>query len=383
MNCILDVETSIIDNGHPFNYDNKLVVVGFLPCDKEWNQIEEPIFCYDKESLEKEFKKYKIFGLFNGKFDLHWIRRILGTKFRDIIIRDGQLAEFLLTNQTNAYPSLNDCALKYFNEQKIDNIKLNYWDKGIDTSSIPKEELREYLAQDLELTRKTIQKQEQLLKNQNKWNLFKLQSADLITLQEMEYNGMLFNTTKSLENSKQLENQINELTQEIKSFTNIPDFNVNSGDHLSLLLYGGTYIYETRMPVGIYKTGQKIGQPRYKILKQEIICPRLIEPIKGSELKKEGFFSVDEQTIKSLKPRIKEHKKLLENILTISKIEKLNGTYYKGIPDLIKKKNWDHNNILHGQLNQCVARTGRLSSSQPNQQNFDPEAKKLCESRYD
>ncbi len=38
--------------------------------------------------------------------------------------------------------------------------------------------------------------------------------------------------------------------------------------------------------------------------------------------------------------------------------------------------------MIYGQLNQCVARTGRLSSSKPNLQNFDGEIKDLFGSRY-
>lgn len=382
MNCIVDVETTIIDNGHPFNPDNKLVLAGFLPCDKQWNPISKPIFLTTHEEINREIKKYKIIGFHNAKFDLHWLRHIFRNNFSQYILRDSQVAEFILTNQQHRFPSLNDCALKYFNEIKIDNIKLNYWDKGIDTIFIPREELEEYLAQDLELTRKVYQYQEHLLKINNKWNLFKLQMADTIVLQEMEYNGMLFNTKKSLENSKTIEEQTEKLTTNIKAYSNIPDFNINSGDHLSLLLYGGVYHYEYKIPVGVYKTGVKTGQPRYKKLVEIITCPRLVEPPKGSELKKEGFYSVDEQTLLSIKTRQKKIKELITNILEVGKLEKRNGTYFKGLPALIKEKGWDHDNIIHGQLNQCVAITGRLSSSKPNQQNFDPEAKELCESRY-
>jgi len=48
---------------------------------------------------------------------------------------------------------------------------------------------------------------------------------------------------------------------------------------------------------------------------------------------------------------------------------------------LIEEQNWKRN-MIYGQLNQCVARTGRLSSSKPNLQNFDGEIKTLFYSRY-
>jgi DNA polymerase-1 len=56
--------------------------------------------------------------------------------------------------------------------------------------------------------------------------------------------------------------------------------------------------------------------------------------------------------------------------LELSKLEKRNGTYYKGLVKLREEMHWPENK-LHGQFNQCVAATGRLSSSKPNLQNFD------------
>ncbi len=115
---------------------------------------------------------------------------------------------------------------------------------------------------------------------------------------------------------------------------------------------------------------------------EEYPQPRLVEPLRGSELKKEGYWSVDEQTLSSLKPRTKEVKQLISDILRLSKLEKLKGTYYEGLPKIMDQRGWE-NNLLHGKFNQCVARTGRLSSSQPNLQNFPPEALSLCRSEYD
>ena len=51
------------------------------------------------------------------------------------------------------------------------------------------------------------------------------------------------------------------------------------------------------------------------------------------------------------------------------------------LPNVINKHNWLPN-MLHSNLNQCVAATGRLSSTKPNQQNLPKEAKLYCISRY-
>ena len=381
--AVVDTETSTIDKGHPFNPKAKLVVTGIMPCDKNWNQTKPTIYIYDHTYEAKIFEDFKVLLFHNAKFDIHHLRMAKCLDLNGIHIRDSQYAEFLISNQRHVMPSLDEIALKYLNgEQKIDIIKKDYWEKGIDTAKVPKDLLEQYLEKDLDLTRRCYQQQEKILQEQNKVALYRLGCADLKVLEDMEFNGLLYNKEESLNKGKELDGILETILKTITTFNSIPNFNINSGDHISLLLYGGVYTYDVRIPIGVYKTGEKTGEPRYKILQQQLEIPRLVEPLTKSELKKEGFFSTDEKTLLSLKPKSKEIKKLIQDLLTYSKTEKLNGTYFKGIPKLIEQKEWS-DNIIHGQLNQCVAVTGRLSSSKPNQQNFDPAAKALCISRYD
>lgn len=77
----------------------------------------------------------------------------------------------------------------------------------------------------------------------------------------------------------------------------------------------------------------------------------------------------------------KEAKQIVELLKRYSELEKLRGTYLIGYSSLIEKMNWS-SNTLHGTLNQCVAITGRLSSSKPNLQNADPITKVFMESKF-
>ena len=92
------------------------------------------------------------------------------------------------------------------------------------------------------------------------------------------------------------------------------------------------------------------------------------------------MFSTDESTLKSLRGSA-EAKELVRLILDRATLEKRLTTYYRGLVELRTSMNWPVDK-LYGQLNQCVARTGRLSSSKPNLQNFDGEIKQLFRSRY-
>ena len=66
----------------------------------------------------------------------------------------------------------------------------------------------------------------------------------------------------------------------------------------------------------------------------EIKFDRLITPLKGSELEKEGFYSVDDQTLKSLRPRSNWAKNLIELILTRATLMKRLTAYYEGLVEL-------------------------------------------------
>jgi hypothetical protein len=161
---------------------------------------------------------------------------------------------------------------------------------------------------------------------------------------------------------------------------NIDGFNFNSKDHLSCLLYGGRITIPKKEVIGVYKTGERKGQVKEGWKDHTYDMPRLIEPLKGSELKKDGYYSTDEQTLRSLRGT-GVSKGIIQLILKRSGLEKRRGTYYSGLPELRENQGWSKGS-LHGQLNQCVARTGRLSSSKPNLQNFDGEIKELFYSRY-
>jgi DNA polymerase I-like protein with 3'-5' exonuclease and polymerase domains len=196
----------------------------------------------------------------------------------------------------------------------------------------------------------------------------------------MEYNGILFDEKDCNKLGKEMEEQVSKLDESFFGYHNLPEFNPSSTEHISSLLYGGTITVRRKQVVGVYKTGLRAGQPKEQWFEHKIEFERLITPLKGSELEKEGYFSTDEATLKSLRGT-KKAKEIVELILTRATLEKRLTTYYRGLVDLRTSINWPVNK-LHGQLNQCVARTGRLSSSKPNLQNFDGEIKQLFGSRY-
>ena len=229
--------------------------------------------------------------------------------------------------------------------------------------------------------------------NKNLYKLFKIQCMDLLVLLEMESNGILFHTESALEYASKLQEQLDELLYKFQQILNSNIPSITSNDDISTILYGGTIIETIRIPVGHYKSGAKLGEVRYKIEKIEHAFPQLVKPLKNTETKKSSNriadgkaeqhtqWEVNEPVLRKLKAT-GDARKLIDIILEYSKLEKLRGTYLQGYSDLISKMGWQHN-MLHGGLNQCVAVTGRLSSTKPNLQNADKITKKFMKTRYD
>ena len=329
----------------------------------------------------KEIDKIETLVGFNIKFDLHWLKRY-GINFNTKRIWDCQLVHFILSGQKDTYPSLNKVAKHYNLESKLDIVAEEYWKNDIDTTDIPADILKEYLQQDLLLTEQIYKKQlEEVSKKQHLVKLISLHNQDLLVLQEMESNGLLFDEKWSEVLANELDEKIGKIDRQLIKYHNCTHFNPSSNDHISSFLYGGIAKFRTQENIGHYKTGNKKGLPKFKWVDNEIKFPQLVRPLKGSELKKDGYYSTDENTLKTLTGS-KKAMEIIDMILTRSGLVKKVSTYYRGLVSLIKDSNWNPGTI-HGQLNQCVARTGRLSSSKPNLQNFDGDIKGLFKSRYE
>ena len=381
---ILDVETTTVNKGSPFSVNNKLCYIGLF--DGQTHHIFDIEYSDTpyKETLDEVqeiVNKHDMIVGFNLKFDLHWIRKY-GIDFSHCRVWDSQLVHFILTNQKKPYPSLNEVAEHYQLEKKLDVVHEEYWSKGLDTLEVPQDILEEYLIKDLDVTQEVFNMQQKEVKELpvERQRLISLHNQDLIVLEEMEYNGILYDEKRSLELAKELEQDLMDINQELVTLCGVPDLNFNSNDHISCLLYGGSVTIPKKEIVGIYKTGDRKGQDKLGWVDYTYDLPKIVEPIKGSELKKDGYYSTDEQTLRQLRGD-KHAKRIIGLILRRSGLEKRRGTYYNGLPQLRVDQGWVEGK-LHGQLNQCVARTGRLSSSKPNLQNFDGEIKELIYSRY-
>ena len=396
---VLDVETTTFNKGNPFDKRNSLVMVGVKLVEDNQYLRGQKRFLWEN-LLDKVLlvQAKQIIG-FNIKFDLHWIRNHGVFPKEEVKIWDCQYAEFLFSSQQHKFPSLNATLEKYGLPLKLDVVKTEYWDKGIDTDKIPEDILWEYLKGDLDKTEQVYLIQKKMFETTHKhlYPLFKLHMQDLLVLEEMEWNGIKYNTEKALERAGEIKTELAQIEGEIRGLVGSDVYSLTSNPDVSAILYGGIICKDSKFPVGVFKTGAKVGEVRYKVIQKVYEFPRLTEPLKGTETKVETskkeqdlinkgvltkpreYWKVNEPILRQLKATGKA-KKIISLLLRFNKLDKLKGTYLEGWSNLIDKMHWEKN-TLHPQLNQCVAVTGRLSSSNPNGQNADKETKKYCESR--
>lgn len=319
---------------------------------------------------------------FNAKFDLAWLRHF-GIELMNGRVWDTQLWEFHESHQRWRYPDLATTCIKHGVQAKKDIVAENYWSKGLDTLDVPKRVLRTYGNGDVESTEAVFLSQynKSVLRSWHK--LFRVQCADLLVLHEMEYTGLAYDEEESLRRAEQTREDSARIQSELHAVRNEGfSWDFNSPDHTSVYLYGGTIVDEQRVCVGTYKTGAKMGQPRYKIVRYEHKFDPLIDPkkFKVKEAKKAGFYLCSEPILKGLKVG-KRKGEILEKLLKYRELEKLAGTYYEGLPKLRETMGWKYGE-LHGQFNQVVVVTGRLSCASPNQQNFTSEIYQLFRTRF-
>ena len=158
-------------------------------------------------------------------------------------------------------------------------------------------------------------------------------------------------------------------------------------------LYGGAFelVVPERVETLVYKSGKRVGQEYQKTHWRTEVheFDQLFTPLKRTETKlvskangrEYPVYATGAEVLKQLRKPTKRHKRLIELLLKQAELSKLLDTYYGAIPELLEKMEWG--DTLHGQYNQVVAATGRLSSSNPNMQNFSDDADELLVSRYD
>jgi DNA polymerase I-like protein with 3'-5' exonuclease and polymerase domains len=375
-----DLETSIKNRGEkaigknkasPYCVENNIVYAG-------WSRGG-----FYSVGHEIPFRSGCTYIAHNIAFDLshlmcnhsHWREAVFKKRIK---IWDTMIVEYLLTGQRLTWASLDDLAFLYGGTQKDSRIK-EYWEADIDTEDIPVEEILPYLEDDVKNLIIIEKGQRDLAEKLGMLPLIESQMEARLATIMMEFNGMSFDKLLAMQYAVALDRELDavyveqhKLMQDV--FDCLPDcLNPNSNEQMSVYLFGGEFPTKQSLPQFnpdgspiIYKTGQKKGLQKHK-METVMVAPGwghvIHDPLDHSSVKnKKGFYTVNEETLKSLS---NDNNNFADNALKIRELKKQISTYFRGYSDLV----WP-DGLIHGQLNHCQTATGRLSSSQPNLQNL-------------
>lgn len=337
-----------------------------------------PLQTVNIPEIQEYFDKADIIVAHNLKFDLHWLRAI-GINTRKNQYFCTMVAEYILNNQNKNEISLKDCSKKYGLPDKIDLVK-EWWDSGYETFDIPLSTLIPYGEQDVLNCEAIFLAQYKKMVAEKRSKIIQLRCASLRVTQEIEWNGMAINTDFATEMSDDYGKQIEDISKSIDlgirealpELSTIP-FKLTSNDHLSAILFGGKIKYKGRVP------GKKEGTEKNGDLFVETRGLGFL-PAAKTETKKEGYYQTDISQVEALKPKTQIQKDFIAAVQTLSKMEKMKGTYCDG---LLEKQ---IDGVVHPSVNEAVTATGRYSSSNPNAQNIPREGtspvKKMFITRY-
>ena len=394
----IDVETSKIPRFRPWQPGSFLVSVGMAWENKRtkvWVFNHRDIEVVDQramlEEIQYEMSRVDRLVGHNLKFDLQWLRHI-GLKLDHLKFYCTQVAEYLIQGQQKVSYYLADVSRRYGIDPKIDRVKI-MWDAGYETDEIPLSILNPYLEQDCINALAIYQRQTAMIREWHMERIIALQMELMNMLSEMEYAGAKINVGKAEALLSALTESIRRMEIELKLAFGRDDLNLKSNDELSAALYGGPLrreydqVYVTTRNITLrepyvftYADGRQavkwknrtvpelITKTRKAI--QSLELPRIFEPVENTETKKGGYYSVDKNTLKQLRGKTAQQRKILallqEHSAAVRAAETFQGDREgSGILGKLAP-----GNMVHPRFNQTVAATGRLTSSEPNGQNL-------------
>ncbi len=233
---------------------------------------------------------------------------------------DSMIAEHLLYPEKNSY-KLDYLSLDYlkYRMKPIEDL-IGTGAKQITMDKVPLEDVSFYAAEDADIALQiALKQQDNIPKEELSTPFNEIEMKLLPVLIQMEKNGVHLDTNFLNKFSKEIEAQIDEIKSDIYGIAG-HEFNINSPQQLAVVLF---------------------DELSLKPIRKRSTAVEVLEVLK-------------------------RHHPLPEKILEYRHLTKLKNTYIDAIPKYVNPKS----GRVHTSLNQTIAATGRLSSTNPNFQNI-------------
>jgi DNA polymerase I-like protein with 3'-5' exonuclease and polymerase domains len=238
--------------------------------------------------------------------------------------------------------------------------------------------LLEYLVRDVKLTEQVALQQMQEATDEQ-FNLI-VQMGDMLKVaEEMEANGMHVDTDMMIDSLAMVAIDQITMVKDMNDWLDQPDLLAdkpewyNSNHIMSAIMFGGDINYTKKVPDGIFKSGKRKGEVRYKNQKMVVVMDGItmsaMVSAEATKLKTKAgatVYKVDEEVLSRIKTNVVLHageEHLIDSVLNMRAANKVCNTYYRNLIEMADDE------TIHHTLNQTATATGRLSSSKPNLQN--------------
>ena len=240
----------------------------------------------------------------NAQFELKWFLSRYRKALEDFLKRGGRVActalgQYLVSHQQMLYPSLDETAVLYGGDHKVDGVKI-MWEQGALTSEIDKDLLIQYLAGtkattgfsgDIENTALCFYGQQAKLSEQGMSLMFWERCDSLLAFAYCEFFGLYVNQEVAHANLAEQEAEIANLQKQLKELLpkDLPDgveFNWGSDYHMSALIYGGPVKYRHRVP---YDPVQYVKADFYKVQGKEGTLIPVHDLVEGTDYNYERY----------------------------------------------------------------------------------------------
>lgn len=372
----IDTETTKSPKMNPWQHGSYLCSIG---CALDNNPVETFILTHQYESVEhtqqdilKCVQEYidaaDIIVAHNIKFDINWLKSA-GLNFEGKRFWCTMIADYLINGQYKMGYSLDAVAARYKLGTK-ENKMAEYWANDYETDQIPLDIHIPYLAQDVSLVRDLYTRQLPIIEQNGLGPIAALSFEVSNILSDMELHGFKFDVAKAESIYTESINRMHEIEKEIYKVVG-EEFNIGSTQQLSAYLYGGTFKTDGVEHYTVTLKDGTVKQRSRKIRVDRSVPGVGFTPLENSESEvTPGQYSTSKTDIELLVAETEQQELLKKLLIEYSKVEKVASTILAKKKDggLLRKIGKDGR--IHPTFNQCVTQTGRLSSTDPNGQNF-------------